>query len=168
MHCPVPGAQSLHAYRPLCNSPDKTLYDVTLARRFWRGKQMIVCEQTRFRTFLLVGCSTKVSLDQTVLRSACIKKVPTSQRAVTLDVVRSGEFRVGGGRGKTKKGALWWRHHNQPTVIITFDLPKIQLPKDMFLRLRQNWNSRRKCKRVFMIHNFESTESWEDMAKSRQ
>jgi len=27
--------------RPLCNSPDKTLYDVTFSRRFWRGKQMI-------------------------------------------------------------------------------------------------------------------------------
>jgi len=51
-------------------------------------------------------------------------------------------------------------------VIITFDLPKRESPKDMFLRLRQNWNSRRKCKRVFMIHNFENTESWEDMAKS--
>ena len=35
-----------------------------------------------------------------------------------------------GGRGKTKKGALWWSYHNQPTVIITFDLPKIQSPKD--------------------------------------
>ena len=73
---------------------------------------------------------------------------------------------LGGPEARLKRGALWWRHHNQPTVIITFDLPKIQSPKDMFLRLRQNWNSRRKCKRVFMIHNFESTESWEDMAKS--
>jgi len=25
-------------------------------------------------------------------------------------------FRVGGARGKTKKGGLWWRHHTQQTV----------------------------------------------------
>jgi len=68
-----------------------------------------------------------------------------------------------GARGKTTKGALWWRHHTQPTVIITLDLPKIRPPKNMFLGLRHNWN-RRKCKRVFMIHNFENTESWEDKA----
>ena len=66
-----------------------------------------------------------------------------------------------GGRGKTKQGALWWRHHTQPIVIITFDLPKIRSPKDVFLRLRHDWNSRRKCKSVFMIHNFKNTESWE-------
>jgi len=28
--------------RPLCNSLDKTFYDVTFARGFWRGKQMSV------------------------------------------------------------------------------------------------------------------------------
>jgi len=28
----------------------------------------------------------------------------------------SGGFRVGGARGKTKKGALWWCHYTQPTV----------------------------------------------------
>jgi len=39
---------------------------------------MIVCEQTRLRAFVLVGYFTKVSLGSTVLRSACIKKVPTS------------------------------------------------------------------------------------------
>ena len=74
---------------------------------------------------------------------------------------------VGLGLGRPRqdqKGLLWWRHHTQPTVIITFDLPKIRPPKDMFLRLRHNWNSRRKCKRVFMIHNFENTECWEDKA----
>jgi len=77
----------------------------------------------------------------------------------------SGGFRVGEARGKTKKGALRCRYHIQPTVIITVDLPKIRLPKDMFLRLRHNWNRRRrKCKRMFMIHNFENTESWEDKA----
>jgi len=74
--------------------------------------------------------------------------------------IASGGFRVGGARGKTKKGVLWWRHHIQPTVIITFDLPKIWPPKDMFLRLQHNWNSRRrKCKTVFTIHNFENSES---------
>jgi len=35
--------------RPLCNSPNKTLYDVTFACRFWGGKQMIACEQIRLR-----------------------------------------------------------------------------------------------------------------------
>jgi len=58
MLCPVPSEQSLRVYRPLCNSPDKTFHDVTLARRFWRGKQMIVCKQTRLRVFVLVGCFT--------------------------------------------------------------------------------------------------------------
>jgi len=38
---------------------------------------MIACEQTRLRAFVLVGCFTTVSLGYTVLRSACIKKVPT-------------------------------------------------------------------------------------------
>jgi len=38
MLCPVPSAESLHAYRLLCNSPNKTLYDVTFARRFWWSK----------------------------------------------------------------------------------------------------------------------------------
>jgi len=38
------------------------LYDVTFARRFWRSKQMIVCEQTRLRAFVLDGGFTKVSL----------------------------------------------------------------------------------------------------------
>jgi len=49
-------------------SPDKTLYDVTFARRFWCGTQMIVCEQARLRAFVLVVCFTKVSLGSTVLR----------------------------------------------------------------------------------------------------
>jgi len=50
-------------------------------------------------------------------------------------------------------------------MIITFDLPKMLPPKDMCLRLRHNWNSRRrKCKRVFRIHNFENTERREDKA----
>jgi len=47
--------------RLLCNSPDKTLYDVTFARRFWHGKQIIVCEQTRLFAIVLVGCFIKVS-----------------------------------------------------------------------------------------------------------
>ena len=72
---------------------------------------------------------------------------------------------LGGPEARLKRGALWWRHHTQTTVIITFDLPKIRPPKGMFLRLRHNWNSRRrKCKRVFMIHNLENTESWENKA----
>ena len=75
--CLVPSAQrqSLHTYRPLCNSPDKTLYDVTFARRFWCGKQIIACEQTRLCAFVSVGYFTKVSPGLTVFRSACIKKV---------------------------------------------------------------------------------------------
>jgi len=48
--------------RPVCNSPDKTLLGRTFAHRFWRGKQMIVCEQTRLRAFVLAGCFIKVSL----------------------------------------------------------------------------------------------------------
>ena len=62
MLCPVPSAHSLHAYRPLCNSSDKMLYDVTFTHRFWRGKHRIVCKQTRLRAFVLVGCFIKVSL----------------------------------------------------------------------------------------------------------
>jgi len=81
MLCLVPSAQSLHTYKPLCNSPDKVLYDVTFTHRFWCGKHRIVCEQTRLRAFVLVGCFIKVSLGWAVLRSVCIKKVPTSQRA---------------------------------------------------------------------------------------
>ena len=44
----------------------------------------------------------------------------------SLSVVGLG---LGGPEARLKRGALWWRHHNQPTVIITFDLPKIQSPK---------------------------------------
>jgi len=32
------------------------LYDVTFTRRFWRGKHMVVCEQTSLRAVVLVGC----------------------------------------------------------------------------------------------------------------
>jgi len=56
-----------------------------------------------------------------------------------------------GGPRQDWKWALRWHHHRQPTVISTFDLPKIRSPNGMFLRLRYNWNSRRKWKRVFMI-----------------
>jgi len=61
MLCSVPSAQSLHAYTPLCNSLDRTLYDVTFARRFWRDKQVIVCEQTKLRSFVLVDYFTRLS-----------------------------------------------------------------------------------------------------------
>ena len=47
--------------RPLCNSPDTTVKDVSFPRRFWHGKQMIVCEQTRVRAVVLVSCFIKVS-----------------------------------------------------------------------------------------------------------
>ena len=67
--------------------------------------------------------------------------------------------------GRLKRGPLWWRHHTQPTVISTLIKPKIRPPKDTLLRQWHDWRSRRrKCKRVFMIHNFEITESWEDKA----
>ena len=81
--------------------------------------------------------------------------------------VISGGFKAGGARGKTKKGTLWWRHHSQPTAISTLIKPKIRPPKDMFLRLRHDWH-RRKCKRVFMKHNFDNTEKWEDKASNTQ
>jgi len=81
MLCPIPSAQSLHTYRPLCISPDKTLYDVVFTHRFWHGKHMIVCEQTRLHAVVLTRCFNKVSLGETVLCTACIKKVPSSQRA---------------------------------------------------------------------------------------
>ena len=42
---------------------------------------MIVCEQTSLCAFVKVGCFAKFSLGYTVLCSACIKKVLTSQRA---------------------------------------------------------------------------------------
>ena len=62
-------------------------------------------------------------------------------------LIGSGRFWVGGPEARLKRGAFWWCHHNQPTVIITFDLLKIRLPKGMFLTLRHDWNSRRrKCK----------------------
>ena len=81
-----------------------------------------------------------------------------------VSLLCSGEFRVGGAEARLKRG-LWWRHHTQPTVVITFDLPKIRPPKNTLLRQWHDWHSkRRKCKRVFMIHNFENTESWEDKA----
>jgi len=41
---------------------------------------MVVCELTRLRSVVLVGCFVKVSLGQAALRSACINKVPTSPR----------------------------------------------------------------------------------------
>ena len=41
--------------------------------------------------------------------------------SLILAVLLNGGFRVGGDRGKTKKGALWWRHHTQPNVVSTFD-----------------------------------------------
>jgi len=44
--------------------------------------------------------------------------------------------------------------------------PKIRPLKDTFLRLWHDRNSRRECKRVFMIHNFENTESSEDKASN--
>jgi len=64
MHCPVTSAQSLHAYRPLGNIPDKTLHDVTFAHRFWHGKQMTACDQPGYvlLCLFLVGCFTKISL----------------------------------------------------------------------------------------------------------
>jgi len=69
--------------RPWCNTPDKTLYDVTFGCRFLHGKQMIVCEQTRLCAVVLVDCFIKVCLGYSVLHSACIKQVRTSQWAVT-------------------------------------------------------------------------------------
>jgi len=35
--------------------------------------------------------------------------------------VLSGGLRVGEDRGKAEKGAIWWRHHTQPTVIRPLD-----------------------------------------------
>ena len=74
-------------------------------------------------------------------------------------------LRLGGPEARLKRGPLLWRHHTQPTVIGTLIKPKIRPPKDTLLRQWHDWHSRRrKCKRAFMIHNFEITESWEDKA----
>jgi len=69
-----------------------------------------------------------------------------------------------GARGKLKRCPLMTSSYSANRDN-HFGLPKLRPPKDMSLRLRHNWNSkRRKCKRVFMIHNFENSESWEDKA----
>jgi len=80
-------------------------------------------------------------------------------------LANSGVFKVGGLEARLKRGPLLWRHHTQPTVIGTLIKSKIRPPKDTLLRQWHDWHSRRrKCKRAFMIHNFEITESWEDKA----
>ena len=38
-------------------------------------------------------------------------------------------------------------------------------PKDTFLRIQHDWHNK-KCKRVFMIHYFKNTESYEDKASN--
>ena len=48
-------------FRSLCNCPNEKFCDVTLARRFRRGKQMIACEWTRFCAVVLVGCFISLS-----------------------------------------------------------------------------------------------------------
>jgi len=51
----------MHKITPLCNRPNKTLYDITFDGRFWRGKQMTACEQIKLCAVVLVGCFSKVS-----------------------------------------------------------------------------------------------------------
>ena len=55
--------------------------------------------------------------------------VPTDKSFLYVGVYRVScpvvGLGLGGGEARQKRGALWWRHHSQPTVIITFDLPKI-------------------------------------------
>jgi len=71
-----------HAYRRLCNSTDKTLYDVTFAHTFWRCKQTIACEQTRLLTCFCVGWLFYQGLSRLDSLAFMVhKKVPTSQRA---------------------------------------------------------------------------------------
>jgi len=87
----------------------------------------------------------------------------TMRIGLNIIVLLSGGFRVGGPEARLKKGPSddviilsqpWWE------LLIK---PKIRPPKNLFLRVRHDWHSReRKRKRVFMIHNFENTERWED------
>jgi len=37
--------------------------------------------------------------------------------------------------------------------------------KNMSLGLRHDWHNR-KCKRVFMVHNFKNIQSWDDKARN--
>ena len=62
MNCPVPSAQTSIHNQTTVQQSRKMLYDVTFAHRFWRGMQMIVCEQTRLRAVVLVGCFIRVCL----------------------------------------------------------------------------------------------------------
>jgi len=52
--------------------------------------------------------------------------------------IRSGGFRVGVARGKTKNGDPLMTSSYSANRDYHFDLPKIRPPKDMFLRLRHN------------------------------
>jgi len=120
-----------------------------------------------FEIILEMGTVRWIALQiQRSIQIHCFKKHSVRfELCFKIYFIASGGFRVGGPEAKLKRGAFWWRYHTQPTVIITFDMPKIRPPKYMFLRLRHNWNSRRrKYKRVFMMHNFENTENWEDKA----
>ena len=61
-----------------CSSTDLGIFYTVLVIF---GVAFVRALQTRLLAFELVGCFIKVFLGYTVLRSACIKKVPTSQRA---------------------------------------------------------------------------------------
>jgi len=89
MLCPVPSTQNLHAYRPLCNSPDKTLYDVTFTHRFWHGKQVIVCDQTCFCVGWLFyqSLSRLDSLALSVHQKSTYVTVSRTQVCAEFDVV---------------------------------------------------------------------------------
>jgi len=48
-------------------------------------------------------------------------KVQNWNGQLYINVLFSGGFKVGGPVPRLKRGALWRRHHTQPTVISTFD-----------------------------------------------
>jgi len=72
----------MHMIRSLCNSPE------TFARRVWRGKHMIACEQTKLRAVVLVGCFIKVCLGQgspTFLKLRATSCVPINAKGYRFD-----------------------------------------------------------------------------------
>ena len=73
--------------RPVYNSPDKTLYDVIIARRFWCGKQMIVCKQTRLHAFVFVGLSRLDRLAFSIHQKRAYVTGSRNQVYTELDVV---------------------------------------------------------------------------------
>jgi len=99
---------------------------------------------------------------KTWLFSLYTKKGPRHAEDVITSPTNNGGLRVRGTEAKLK------RRPSDNVIILSqprwslLIKTKIRPTKYTFLRLRHDWHSRRrKCKRVFMMHNFENTESWE-------